>query len=240
MIATISLNLGDARCSFQYRKGTRDEVVVVHVLSNSAYNFGRLRRGKELLDLYERLSGTGKAPLIIDIGAGIGASTLYFAHSFPRARVVAVEPDQSDFELLAVNTSGLPVEVLGATVGPSAMGAGGKEPYDDLPIRAVAPEKRDGVGRVPRVTVNDILERHAQECELFVVKLNLESSEDDLFSVNTEWLARTPVLIVDLCDSLIPGSENIRKFVEYISNFKRDFVYLQDSIFSIGREFVVT
>ena len=42
----------------------------------------------------------GVAPLIIDAGANVGYSALYFASLFPDALVLAIEPDRTSFEIL--------------------------------------------------------------------------------------------------------------------------------------------
>ena len=212
-VATLNLNLGNAKRSFLYRKGTRDEAVIVQALKNNSYNLGRLRRGKELSDFYETSTRAGKTPLIVDAKADIGASTLYFACSFVKAHVVAIEPNPGNFELLTANTNGLPVECLQAAA------------HAD-PARQV---------NGPAVGLNEIFQRHAQQGPPFIVKLH---SEDGLFAGNTEWVARTPVIIVELSDGLIPGTANLRQFVAYIADLKRDFVYLHDSIFSINREII--
>lgn len=47
----------------------------------------------------------GKVELIVDIGANIGAATLFFAANHPNARIFSFEPTPSTFELLAKNTS---------------------------------------------------------------------------------------------------------------------------------------
>lgn len=44
---------------------------------------------------------------ILDIGANVGASTLYFAGQYPEARILAFEPFTESYELLARNVQGL-------------------------------------------------------------------------------------------------------------------------------------
>src|SRR5258706_10771593 len=44
-----------------------------------------------------------ETPLIIDGGANVGVSTLYFKRLFPRSRVIAFEADPQTFEALAEN-----------------------------------------------------------------------------------------------------------------------------------------
>jgi hypothetical protein len=210
-IATLNLTLGDAQRPLRYRKGTADEGVVVRVLKHSGFNFGSLRRAKQLSDLYGRMVETGKTPLIVDVEAGIGASAVYFACSFPAAQVVALESNRDNFELLRTNTAGLPVECLHAAVAPSG-----------------APRSADGV------TVDEIYERNGQIGLPFIAKLDLDRCAD-LFAVDAKWIERTPMVILKLSDHLIPGSANVHSFVEWVADRPRDLVYLNDNVFSIDR-----
>lgn len=48
------------------------------------------------------------APRIIDAGANIGLSVLYFKHLYPKCRLTAFEPDPAIFKLLQANVGALP------------------------------------------------------------------------------------------------------------------------------------
>ncbi len=214
-VAVLNLDIGTARSAIRYRKGSLDEFAIVHALKAGGYNFGNLRRGAELFGCYERLTDSGAVPLIVDAGAHIGASTIYFHHAFPKARVIATEPDRGNFELLSSNVCDLPADCLHAVL------AGAKEPAS-------------GSGEAARVTPAELLDRPGTAP--FVVKLDLETAADDLFATDTAWIARVPVVVVTLRDVLIPGSDRVRRFVECVSGLDRDFTYTQDSVFSIRRE----
>jgi FkbM family methyltransferase len=41
--------------------------------------------------------------VIIDAGANIGLASIYFANKFPEAKIIALEPEKSNFELLSEN-----------------------------------------------------------------------------------------------------------------------------------------
>ena len=49
----------------------------------------------------------GEVPLIIDGGANVGLSLRGFARDFPQAHVIAVEPDDDNFRVLAANAAEL-------------------------------------------------------------------------------------------------------------------------------------
>lgn len=55
-----------------------------------------------------QLRADGRTPVIIDGGANVGYSALYFAETFPEALVVALEPDEHAAATLERNTAGQP------------------------------------------------------------------------------------------------------------------------------------
>ena len=82
--------------------------------------------------------------------------------------------------------------------------------------------------------MNDIYQRFSARCFPFIVKVDIEGGEEDLFSGSTEWVSVTPVLIVELHDWLLTKSASSRKFLQCISQLDRDFVYIGEDVFSIS------
>ena len=215
---TLALTIDNISRNFQYRKGTPDEAVIVHALVNKAYAFGPLRRAAEILELYERMLRVGTTPLVVDAAANIGAGAVYFALKYPQARVVAVEPEPHNHELLIANTYELPIECMRATVVPS-------------------PALHDeGAPTGNRITVGEIYRRSSPKAAPFIVKIDAERQGRSLFNGSLDWVARTPVIIVRLNDCLIPGTPNSRACVDYVTGCNLDFAYHNDGIFSIDRE----
>lgn len=64
----------------------------------------------------ERIRDSGLRPLIIDAGANIGASPIYFLSRYPDALVVAIEPERNNCALLRSNCEGLDVRVIEAAI----------------------------------------------------------------------------------------------------------------------------
>ncbi len=240
-IATLNLNIADTQRQFLYRKGSSDEAVIVQILQNRAYDLGRLARGDELTALYEQLVQSGKEPLIVDAGANIGASAVYFSFSFSKARLVAIEPDRTNFDLLAANTADLPVECLHAAVAASSAGkvnvtdpGQGFWGYRTVPVGGAT-----ALNSVSCITINEIFERRAAAAVPFIVKIDIEGGESELFSANSEWIDQTPIIIIELHDWLLPKSANSRAFLQCIASRDRDFVYLDENIYSIANNITV-
>jgi len=57
---------------------------------------------------YPLLPLAGQINTIVDVGANVGAATIYFAAQYPRARVVSFEPSPDSYALLTANTADLP------------------------------------------------------------------------------------------------------------------------------------
>jgi hypothetical protein len=89
---------------------------------------------------------------------------------------------------------------------------------------------------VPRVTINEIFRVHAANTFPFLIKVDIEGAEGELFSANTDWVARTPLLIIELHDWLLPKQRTSQPFLRCIAQLDRDFVYLGETIFSIANE----
>src|SRR5260221_1476823 len=59
---------------------------------------------------YRCLDQVKQARFILDCGANVGYSAVYFLTRFPEALVIAVEPDPDNCAMLGANLAGLPVD----------------------------------------------------------------------------------------------------------------------------------
>lgn len=218
-----------------YRFGTSDEDVIWQIFGGGDYDLTRLRRFNDIRRFVDQRHAAGQRPLIIDAGANIGISALFFALTFPTARVVAIEPEAANFALLERNTQGLGVHCLRAALasqpGHVTIRDGGEGAWSFRTEKAAAD---DGI---PCLTVNDLFAQHLDaDAFPFLVKIDIEGAEADVFSHNTQWVARTPVLITELHDWLLPGEGTALPFLRCISSLDRDFVYLGEDVFSIDNQ----
>jgi hypothetical protein len=58
-----------------------------NIFYNEDYNMARLQQWPAIRAAYEQILANGRLPLIIDCGANIGLSAVYFALEFPAARM---------------------------------------------------------------------------------------------------------------------------------------------------------
>ena len=234
----LELEIGDERRSFYLRPGSSDAPVIGQVFVDGAYDLSRLVRFDELSRHLAAGRATGRRPLIVDAGANIGATSLWFATQCRDALVIAIEPEPANFQLVVENTRGcsvLPVPAALAS-GPKLMrvlDAG--EGYWGFRTEAIS-ECNAATGDVECLSVNEIFSAHAADCFPFIVKIDIEGGEKDVFEQNTEWISQTPLLIVELHDWLLPGQGTSGPFLRAIAREDRDFVHMGENIFSIAND----
>ncbi|OHD11492.1 MAG: hypothetical protein A2Y34_15160 [Spirochaetes bacterium GWC1_27_15] len=159
--------------------------------------------------------------LIIDAGANGGYSALWFAHKYPSAQIVAIEPEESNFEVLRKNTEGYEnIKIIKSGLW-----------YKDTYLKVVddnygnfgfmvnevdASEKFD----VKAVTIQSILNEFKFE-KIDILKIDIEGAEKELFSENYEhWLGKTNVLMVELHEGVKKGCE--KSLYSAVNNYKWD------------------
>lgn len=221
--------------ALQYRQGTSDEAVIRQIFQDRDYDLTRLTRGGDLIAYWMEQMARGMRPLIVDAGANIGAASIYFHREYPNASIVAIEPDQENFRFLAMNAAGLPVSCLNraVTARPSMVrvidpGAGHWGFRTEVVTNDIADDTT-----VESVQIGQIFASRSDDTYPFIVKIDIEGGEDDLFSGDVEWLEQAPLVIIELHDWLIPKRGTSANFLRAVARLDRDFVIVGENIFSI-------
>jgi FkbM family methyltransferase len=240
-LAVANLTIGAAARRFHFRAKSSDEGVMKQIFVDKDYDLRRLRRFASLVDYVQRQEKSGRRPLIVDAGANVGASPIFFLSDFATARIVAIEPDRANFDLLTRNTEGLDVECIHGAVRSTPgrarlvnVGEGNWGFRTEAVANGSEDAGKDGADSVACVTINDIYAAHGADCFPFIAKIDIEGGELDLFAANTEWVAQTPLLIIELHDWLMPEQGTSASFLKCIAGLDRDFVYLRENVFSIA------
>ena len=192
------------------------------VFEDGDYELTRLSRYPEIQRYYDKCS----SPLIIDAGANIGASAVWFAQAFPKATLTCIEPHPGNFELLQRNTAGLKVlNIHGALASrPGTLRlfdpGGGEWAF------RTGEGNGPSLGEVPAHTLADLVRD-----EPFILKIDIEGGEADLF--DSDAFALFPVVIVELHDWMLPRLGTSRNFLRWHLAQNRDFVHFGENVFSL-------
>lgn len=209
-----------------------DYCVVCQIFINNDYGLEKLSRGKELIAYYKKIIDGRNTPLIIDCGANIGMSVRYFSDTYTQAHVIAVEPDASNLELALRNNKSSLITNLLAGIGCSDTKAKIIDP--GLGSWAYRVEENEN-GPINIISVNKILNDYSQEKYIpFIIKIDIEGFEANLFKNNTEWIDKFPIIIIELHDWMLPKQGSSNSFLLQMAKRKRDFVYYGENVFSIS------
>ena len=177
--------------------------------------------------------------VIVDAGANIGLTSVYYASRYPQARIIAIEPELSNFELLVKNAVAfrnvIPVwaalwnedrEI--SVVDPGRGCYGFQTAADEIPPAA----RR--VAKVPGLTMNKLMRDHAIG-HIDILKVDIEGSEKELFENASSWIGCVGVIAIELHDRIRDGCS--ASFYAAASGLTHEF-HRGETTFLMRREYV--
>ncbi len=145
--------------------------------------------------------------LIIDAGANVGLSSIFFAREYPDAHIIAVEPEASNYELLSINASYYPnINPIQAAIWYRNTPLEIPNPGDAFWAFQVREATNSEAGTVRAITIPDLL---IDSCDKkILLKLDIEGAEKEIFeNGDISWINQIDILIVELHDRIKPGCE---------------------------------
>lgn len=143
---------------------------------------------------------------IVDAGANIGLASVYFSHRFPKAKVVALEVDQANFELLTRNTSGYAnITCIRKALWSGEAQLGILNPKDEPWAFRVGEVSANSSAAISAVGVADLAGQF-QSQRIDLLKIDIEGAEKKVFQEGVgAWIDRVGVIAVELHDNIMPG-----------------------------------
>jgi FkbM family methyltransferase len=150
----------------------------------------------------------GKRPhVILDAGANIGLTSIYFARRFPDATIIAIEPERSNVDLLMRNVAPYGnVRVVEAALWSEECELQLEDPgigkwgfRVERATRAGAPSHS-----VRGITVETMLNDFGLE-RIDVLKLDIEGAEREVLAASAAWIDRVGILVAELHDRYKEG-----------------------------------
>jgi FkbM family methyltransferase len=145
---------------------------------------------------------------IIDAGANIGMTSIYFAREFPLARIIAVEPEPNNFRMLCRNVAPYgnitPVHAalwssdgeIRVTDPDPETGASGEWAF-------VTHEGRAGIC-TRAITMRTLL-AEMKIRSVALLKMDIEGAEKEVFESGCDWIQDVRCLVIELHDRFRPG-----------------------------------
>jgi FkbM family methyltransferase len=185
----------DCKYPFQLRIPSSDISTYKQVFINQEYDFLVKTQPK----------------VIVDAGANIGLATIYFANKYPGAKIITIEPEQSNFELLKENIAlyqnVIPIQaalwdknekinLLDPGLGKWGFMTEKNEPSESLP--------GNFCHAVSAMTVEKIMQDYNLE-KIDILKIDIEGAEKEVFSDTSPWIEKVDSIIVELHERMKAG-----------------------------------
>ncbi len=203
----------------QYIRDGHDIDTVYEIFGKEDYDITRYKHWN-----YLENNNNTKVPLIIDCGANIGSSANFFFQHFSNSKIVCIEPEKNNFDQIKKNLNGKNVELILSAVSSE------RKNYEiiyseDSRAFQVNYKITSSFNSNSSVKINDILKQYDNsEYNYFLIKIDIEGSENDLFNKNTEWVNQFDVIIIELHDWMLPLKNNSMNLINSLSEAYKDGV----------------
>jgi len=140
---------------------------------------------------------------IVDAGANIGLTSIYYAQQYPRARVISVEAEATNFAILSRNVSSYPgiVPIHAALWKSDGLICVSERSSDSGKWGFITHE---GAGAKVRAITMQTLMHELNIESIDLLKVDIEGAEIELFD-GREWVDKVQALAIELHDRFRPG-----------------------------------
>jgi len=210
--------------------------IVIRVNSSDIYPAIQIFLGQEY-----KFSCKSDPKTVVDAGANIGLTSVIFANRFPKANILAIEPEQGNFEQAKRNLAPYPnVKVIHAALWCNSDGIRLVDPgLGEWGFQTTSATGASDDILVKSLTVSDIINENDWG-HIDILKMDIEGAEVEVLSESRSWIEKIGLMITELHDG--EREQSSRVFYKNTNNFDRDWrrgenVYtLNSRIFSAGPE----
>jgi FkbM family methyltransferase len=227
-----------------------DLLTVYEVFFDEHYNLKNLKNWNVINSYYNEIIKNNKKALIVDCGSNIGSSSNYFSRIFFGSFVISIEPEINNFLMIAKNfcsqnsvaiNKAISCDNRNYILNISEDSRGHFINISELQKENTKINSLFKSEKVEAITVKDILNNYRNDCTPFLIKIDIEGFEQNLFYKNFEWMNDFLIIIIEIHDWMIPNksiSGNFIKALDEISKNeqnKRDLIISGENLISIRR-----
>lgn len=173
---------------------------------------------------------------IIDGGSNIGYASVFYGQKFPNAQILAIEPDDSNFNMVQKNTQNYTnITCLQSAIWGKTTYLKIKNPNTEKWAFEVIEATHNEDGSFKAFSISDLIEKMGWDSVDFL-KLDIEGSEMNVFQSGYEsWLPKTKLLIIELHERMQPGCTQVFENAMARYNFKKsisgeNLVYINNDL----------
>jgi FkbM family methyltransferase len=205
LLSAVTSKVSRSAVLFQVKRSDCKHPFLLRIRSSDVPTYGQVFVNQEY-----KFSAAVQPQVIIDAGANIGLASIYFANRFPEAKIIAIEPEASNFALLKRNVA----------------------PYSRIvPVQAALWHRNEeidlvdpGLGKwgfmteakgaenlsaptchaVTAMTVDKIMSDH-NLTKVDILKIDIEGAEREVFSDTSSWIDKVNSMIIELHERMKAG-----------------------------------
>lgn len=141
---------------------------------------------------------------IIDLGANVGFASVYFANKFPDAKILAIEPDESNYQAAIKNLNAYKnVSLIKGAIWNKSENINLIDSGHGEAAYMVKPG--EGENMIRAYTIPEIFKILNVE-EVDILKIDIEGSEKEIFEDGDAWINKAKIIIVETHDRYKPGT----------------------------------
>lgn len=218
-------NVSNMKIPLAYRPNTSDKWLLGKIFEEQEYNFP--------IHNFE-------PSLILDCGANVGYSAAYFSNKYPKAKIIAVEPEPDNFKMLQYNTHFYEnVQCIRSALW-------NKEGYikilPDMPGNTLAFMTEDTTPDDPEAlkttTISKLLADSGFD-EIDLLKIDIEGAEKEVFSEGRgylEWLPKVKIMMMEIHDRMKIGCSH--EVFKAISKFRYFFEIKGENLLFVREDLI--
>lgn len=177
--------------------------------------------------------------VIVDAGANIGLASIYYANKYPDAKILALEPEESNYKLLKKNTASYSniIAVNKALWGENTtlevidpgLDKWGYQTHK-MDMEGINIEKKG----IQSITVDTLMRDHAIDF-IDILKVDIEGSEKEVFKSARAWIDKVGMIAIELHDRFKMGCS--RSFYNATNDFSAD-ICRGENVFVIRKSYL--
>lgn len=202
-----------------------DLFVAAQIFGKQEYHLGRYQN--KLRTLCDVWISQAHTPIIMDVGANVGYSAIYFAEKFPQATVLAIEAHKETYDLMLRNTEGIRnIVPLNVAVWNHENGVDFNSSSE---LGSWAGRIDGDQGIVPSMLLRNTF-TEIPNARPLIIKLDVEGAEKEIAEEAHDLMTNAPCILVEPHDFMLPGSGVLSPLFDALSGRNIDTILREEVI----------
>jgi FkbM family methyltransferase len=187
----VNVNLPQFKNKIRFRPYTGDFATIRQVIWDKEYD----------------LKLSWNPGVIVDLGANIGISTMAFASQYPDAKIIAIEPDKKNFEILGFNTKKYKnIISVNKAIWINDEMVSLENPVglsNSYIFKKSNIEKNENT--IQAISINTLMDEF-NILNINLLKVDIEGVEKEIFlQGNNNWIEKVDVISIEFHDNVVAG-----------------------------------